>query len=98
MPGQGDTSLLPYDLSRILFHHKRRLSETDVARAAGRAPKAAKPPGDRIVLLVEEIKIIRNVPLVVAERLGYLKGDGFVVTVMNIRDDISTKDIRSRTG
>ncbi len=55
-------------------------------------PKAAKPPGDRIVLLVDEIKAIRNFPLVIAERLGYLKGDGFVVTVMNTRDDVPTSD------
>ena len=38
---------------------------------------------ERIVLLVDEIKAIRNFPVVVAERLGYLDG----VTVMNIRDD-----------
>ncbi len=42
----------------------------------------------RIVLLVDEIKAIRNFPIVIAERLGYLKGDGVVVTVMNIRDDV----------
>lgn len=42
----------------------------------------------RIVLLVDEVKAIRNFPLVVAERLGYLKGDGMDVTIMNIRDDV----------
>jgi NitT/TauT family transport system substrate-binding protein len=42
----------------------------------------------RIVLLVDEIKAIRNFPLVVAERLGYLKEGGMDVTVMNIRDDV----------
>src|ERR1700680_1168143 len=47
----------------------------------------------RIVLLVDEIKAIRNFPIVIAERLGYLKGDGVVVTVMNIRDDVSTADM-----
>ena len=47
---------------------------------------ALAPPRDRIVLLVDEIKAIRNVPVVVAERLGYLDG----VTVMNIRDDMPT--------
>jgi len=47
----------------------------------------------RIVLLVDEIKAVRNFPIVIAERLGYLKGDGVVVTVMNIRDDVSTADM-----
>jgi NitT/TauT family transport system substrate-binding protein len=47
----------------------------------------------RIVLLVDEIKAIRNFPIVIAERLGYLKGDGVVVTVMNIRDDVPTADM-----
>jgi NitT/TauT family transport system substrate-binding protein len=47
----------------------------------------------RIVLLVDEIKAIRNFPIVIAERLGYLKGDGVVVTVMNIRDDAPTADM-----
>ena len=45
------------------------------------------------MLLVDEIKAIRNFPIVIAERLGYLKGDGVVVTVMNIRDDVSTADM-----
>jgi len=44
----------------------------------------------RIVLLVDEYKAIRNFPLIVAERLGYLKGDGIVVTAVNLRDDIPT--------
>ncbi|GAC1551888.1 MAG: ABC transporter substrate-binding protein [Collimonas sp.] len=43
---------------------------------------------NRIVLLVDEIKAIRSFPVVLAERLGYLKDDGMDVTVMNIRDDV----------
>ena len=50
------------------------------------ADPAAAPARERIVLLVDEIKAIRNFPVVLAERLGYLDG----VTVMNIRDDTST--------
>lgn len=42
----------------------------------------------RIVLLVDEIKAIRSFPVVLAERLGYLKQDGFDVMVINIRDDV----------
>src|SRR5947209_3773498 len=54
---------------------------------------AAAPPSpptrQRVVLLVDEIKAIRNFPVVLSERLGYLDG----VTVMNIRDDASTGDM-----
>ncbi|NDH13264.1 MAG: hypothetical protein EBY13_05165, partial [Actinobacteria bacterium] len=43
-------------------------------------------PGQRIVLVVDEYKAIRNFPLIVAERLGYLRSEKFDVT--NVRDDI----------
>jgi NitT/TauT family transport system substrate-binding protein len=42
----------------------------------------------RIVLLVDEIKAIRNFPVVLAERLGYLSDGNMIVTVMNTRDDM----------
>ena len=42
----------------------------------------------RIVLLVDEIKAIRNFPVLVAVRLGYLRADGMDVTIMNTRDDL----------
>jgi len=45
-------------------------------------------PGQRIVLVVDEYKAIRNFPLIVAEQLGYLKSEKFDVTVVNVRDDI----------
>lgn len=45
-------------------------------------------PGQRIVLVVDEYKAIRNFPLIVAERLGYLRSEKFDVTVVNVRDDI----------
>jgi NitT/TauT family transport system substrate-binding protein len=47
----------------------------------------------RIVLLVDEIRAIRNFPAIVAERLGYLQGDGIVVTMMNIRNEVPTADM-----
>ena len=56
------------------------------AQSAAQAGAASK----RIVLLVDEIKAIRNFPVVVAERLGYLNEGGTIVTVMNIRDDAGT--------
>lgn len=49
----------------------------------------------RIVLLVDEIKAIRNLPVVLAERLGYLSDAGAQVTVMNVRDDVATADMLS---
>ena len=67
------------------------LSGSDVLAQSQPMEPAAAP--NRIVLLVDEIKAIRNFPVVVAERMGYLKGDGVVVTVMNIRDDVSTADM-----
>jgi NitT/TauT family transport system substrate-binding protein len=58
------------------------------------APAPCDKPG-RIVLLVDEIKAIRNFPVVLAERLGYLSEGGALVTVMNIRDDAATADMLS---
>ncbi|MFP3643437.1 ABC transporter substrate-binding protein [Paraburkholderia sp. SIMBA_054] len=54
------------------------------------AEPATSNAGDtphRIVLLVDEIKAIRNFPVVLAERLGYLSDKEMTVTVMNTRDD-----------
>src|SRR6059058_5883939 len=58
-------------------------------------PAAPKSPAQplRIVLLVDEIRAIRNFPAIVAERLGYLKGNGIVVTLMNIRDEVPTAEM-----
>lgn len=42
---------------------------------------------NRIVLLVDEIHAIRNFPVVLADRLGYLKDGNMAVTVMNVRYD-----------
>jgi NitT/TauT family transport system substrate-binding protein len=46
------------------------------------------PVSKRIVLLVDEYKAIRNFPVLVAERLGYLRGNGMDVTIMNTRNDL----------
>jgi NitT/TauT family transport system substrate-binding protein len=67
-----------------------------LAVTAAHAQVAAKPqvpPSKRIVLLVDEIKQIRSFPIVIAERLGYLNDDGYAVTVMNIRDDVSKDEL-----
>jgi NitT/TauT family transport system substrate-binding protein len=56
--------------------------------AAGAAAVQAQPATTRIVLLVDEIRAIRNLPVLVAERLGYLKDGGTDVTVMNTRNEV----------
>ena len=56
------------------------------------SPKAPQEPV-RIVLLVDEIRAIRNFPAIVAERLGYLNGNGIVVTMMNIRNEVPTAEM-----
>ncbi len=61
--------------------------------AALSARAATSPEPQRIVLLVDEIKTVRSFPVVLAERLGYLDTDGFIVTVMNIRDDMPSADM-----
>lgn len=63
-----------------------------VAAAEPAVSDAAAAP-ERIVLLVDEIKAIRNFPVVLAERLGYLSEGRTTVTVMNIRDDVSTAEM-----
>jgi NitT/TauT family transport system substrate-binding protein len=56
------------------------------------APKAPPEPV-RIVLLVDEIRAVRNFPAILAERLGYLNGEGIVVTMMNTRDEVPTAEM-----
>jgi NitT/TauT family transport system substrate-binding protein len=60
--------------------------------AQASAPKTPAEPV-RIVLLVDEIRAIRNFPAIVAERLGYLNGEGIVVTMMNIRNEVPTAEM-----
>src|SRR5438552_6410908 len=70
---------------------KTLLMGTVAAFAAAVVSNASAEPlpmDKRIVLLVDEWKAVRNLPVVVAERLGYLKADGMDVTVMNGRDDV----------
>ncbi len=62
------------------------------SRSQSAAPESTSEP-KRIVLLVDETRQIRNFPIVIAERLGYLQGNGFVVTVMNIRDEVPTAEM-----
>ena len=59
-----------------------------VAMGQTAAPRAKVDLPNRIVLVVDEYKAIRNFPLIVAERLGYLRSEVLDVTVVNVRDDI----------
>lgn len=43
---------------------------------------------NRVVLLVDEIRAIRNFPVLVAERLGYLREGPMAVTVVNTRNEV----------
>lgn len=61
---------------------------TCVSVAQAQPLQPAVPVDRRIVLVVDEYKTVRNLPVLVAERLGYLKSDGMDVTVMNVRDDV----------
>jgi NitT/TauT family transport system substrate-binding protein len=60
-----------------------------MSAALGAHAQALPDTSKRIVLLVDEYKAIRNFPVILADRLGYL-ADGALVTVMNVRDDIPT--------
>ena len=52
-------------------------------------PVLAQTPVDRrVVLLVDEIRAIRNVPVLVAEKLGYLKSDGMDIVLVNTRNEM----------
>jgi NitT/TauT family transport system substrate-binding protein len=48
---------------------------------------------NRIVLLVDEIHALRNLPVVLAEQLGYLQDGHLDVTLMNIRYDITHREL-----
>lgn len=75
---------------------KTLLTWTVAALAATIVSSASAEPlpmDKRIVLVVDEWKAVRNLPVVVAERLGYLKSDGMDVTVMNVRDDVWHGDL-----
>lgn len=61
--------------------------------AAAQRPHASPPQKQRIVLIVDEIAALRNFPVMVAERLGYLKNDRYDVTVMDIRPDVDLDEM-----
>lgn len=79
-------------MNTLAFALASVLSLAGHAQAAEPAPAspADDPSTHRIVLLVDEIKAIRNFPVVLAERLGYLNDGKMTVTMMNVRDDVPT--------
>ena len=51
------------------------------------------PPGTRVVLVVDGIKEVRNLPAILAERLGYFRDEQLTVTLMEIRDEVSSEEL-----
>lgn len=77
--------------ARILFAAFLALCLGDVAAQTVPPKPAAEPL--RIVLLVDEIRAVRNFPAILAERLGYLNAEGIVVTMMNTRNEVPTAEM-----
>jgi NitT/TauT family transport system substrate-binding protein len=46
-----------------------------------------------VVLTVDSIKGIRNLPAIVAERLGYFKDEGQIVTLTEMREDVAPEEM-----
>ncbi|HLG86745.1 MAG TPA: PepSY domain-containing protein [Alphaproteobacteria bacterium] len=62
-----------------------------VAASVGLSISPAEPQRPtRIILVVDGIKEVRNLPAIVAESLGYFKDEGLLVTMMDGRDEIPT--------
>jgi NitT/TauT family transport system substrate-binding protein len=85
-------------MKRFLTTTRRLLALAGLAALlAGQAAiaQAERPVAvaDRVVLLVDEIHALRNFPVVLADKLGYLKNGNMAVTVMNVRYDVSHADM-----
>jgi NitT/TauT family transport system substrate-binding protein len=67
-----------------------------LALAAAPAPAAAQPAAPqgppRVVLAVDGILQPRNLPVLLADRLGYFRDQGLLVTLAEGRDDVPTED------
>jgi len=53
---------------------------------------APAPASNRIVITVVDIKAPRYLPAILAERLGYFRDEGLVVTLMDEREDVPTDE------
>ena len=56
---------------------------------AGTAALADSP--NRVVMAVDRINEVRNLPAILAESLGYFKDEGLLVTLMEGRDEVPTE-------
>lgn len=54
------------------------------------APALAAEPPPRLVMVVDRIDEVRNLPAVLAESLGYFKDEGLLVTLVEGRDEVPT--------
>jgi NitT/TauT family transport system substrate-binding protein len=57
--------------------------------AAGTSAMADAP--NRVVMAVDRINEVRNLPAILAESLGYFKEEGLLVTLMDGRDEVPTE-------
>ena len=74
----------------VLFASMATTAEPVAGPAPGASPVAVER---RIVLVVDEWKALRNLPVLVAERLGYFKEGGRDVIIVNVRDDVWHGDL-----
>jgi len=88
--------------SAPLFRRLCRLPVVAALSAAGSmaaipAPvptdSAPAPASHRIVITVVDIKAPRYLPAILAERLGYFKDEGLLVTLMDEREDVPTDEM-----
>ena len=74
---------------KALFGSVIPLIGVSLACSAAFAAKAESAE-TRVVVVVDGIKQIRNLPAIVAESLGYFKDEGLTVTLTELRDEIPT--------
>lgn len=68
------------------------LAAAALSGPTSRGETPASPP-NRVILTVDSIKGIRNLPAIVAERLGYFKAEGQIVTLTEMREDVAPEEM-----
>lgn len=76
-------------MPRLLIAVLAALMLFPASSSAAPAPEGPR----RILVVVDGISALRNFPVLVAERLGYLDNDRFKVTIMDIRPDVPIDDM-----
>jgi len=60
---------------------------------AGAGFGAMAEPANRVVLVIDRINEVRNLPAALAESLGYFKEEGLLVTLTEGRDEVPTEQL-----